>query len=674
MVNYYNNYLKDLATVCEPLHRLMRKAIDWKWSNDCQKAFEQIKQSLCEAPILVHFDPSKPILVQCDASPYGLGIVLSHTMENGEEKPVCYASRTLSNAERNYGHVEKEGLSLVYAVTRFHQYLYGMKFLMFTDHKPLLGLFSETSALPCRAACRVLRWAILLSGYNYELKYRPGDANGNADCLSRLPLPARNGELSQKIASIALMDLVRSPVTEKEVRFKTRTDSVLSLVMRLVLEGRSQVDCENESLKPYLSRLSELSSEAGCLLWGDRVVIPSALREKVLKELHEVHPGVSRMKSLARSYVWWPNMDLEIEYLVKDCETCQQNQRCPAKSLPHHWEYLTGPWERIHIDHAGPTKGKIFLVVVDAHSKWVEVNTVRSTDSKNAVDVLRRLFAMHGLPRVLVSDNGTGFVSDEFERFLIENGIKHMVSAPYHPASNGQAERMVWTLKEALKNLKEGDTETQLCKFLFKYRITPHSATGVSPAELLVGRRLRSALSLLRPERVVSLREKQYGSMGTKKTRSFAVDEPVLIKNYGSGPEWIPGVVADVKGSVNYRVLTGDGRLIHRHVDQVQPRRAMIEGTDGVQQSDSGLPVGPESLLAERALENSVAPSAEEFSRVNEGSDAVVESSAESVIESDTVRRSSESVQGAASPSLSIPSAAAGRPQRENCQKPARYR
>ena len=322
------------------------------------------------------------------------------------------------------------------------------------------------------------------------------------------------------------------------------------------------------------------------------------------------------------------------------------DQRCPAKSLPHHWEYPTGPWERIHIDHAGPTKGKIFLVVVDAHSKWVEVNTVRSTDSKNAVDVLRRLFAMHGLPRVLVSDNGTGFVSDEFERFLIENGIKHMVSAPYHPASNGQAERMVRTLKEALKNLKEGDTETQLCKFLFKYRITPHSATGVSPAELLVGRRLRSALSLLRPERVVSLREKQYGSMGTKKTRSFAVDEPVLIKNYGSGPEWIPGVVADVKGSVNYRVLTGDGRLIHRHVDQVQPRRAMIEGTDGVQQSDSGLPVNPESLLAERALENSVAPSAEEFSRVNEGSDAVVESSAESVIESDTVRRSGECRRG----------------------------
>jgi hypothetical protein len=207
------------------------------------------------------------------------------------------------------------------------------------------------------------------------------------------------------------------------------------------------------------------------------VVIPSVLREKVLKELHEVHPGVSRMKALARSYVWWPNMDLEIEYLVKDCETCQQNQRCPAKSLPHHWEYPTGPWERIHIDHAGPTKGKTFLVVVDAHSKWVEVNTVRSTDSRNAVDVLRRLFATHGLPRVLVSDNGKGFVSDEFEKFLIENGIKHMVSAPYHPASNGQAERMVRTLKEALKNLKDGDTETQLCKFLFKYRITPHSAT-----------------------------------------------------------------------------------------------------------------------------------------------------------------------------------------------------
>ena len=107
---------------------------------------------------------------------------------------------------------------------------------------------------------------------------------------------------------------------------------------------------------------------------------------------------MSRMKALARSYVWWPNMDVEIEHMVKDCTVCQQHQRNPAKSPAHPWEYPAAPWERIHIDHAGPTQGKTFLVVVDSHSKWIEVDVVKSTDAKSTIAVLRRLFATHALP------------------------------------------------------------------------------------------------------------------------------------------------------------------------------------------------------------------------------------------------------------------------------------
>ena len=154
---------------------------------------------LCSAPLLSHFDPVKPILVQVDASPFGLGAILSHVEEDGRESPVYYASRTLSAAERNYPQIEKEGLALVYAVKKFHQFLYGNKFYLFTDHKPLLGLFSETASLPARSASRVLRWAVMLSGYNYELKYRPGLQNGNADMLSRLPMMSKNGDFSERV-------------------------------------------------------------------------------------------------------------------------------------------------------------------------------------------------------------------------------------------------------------------------------------------------------------------------------------------------------------------------------------------------------------------------------------------------------------------------------------------
>ena len=350
MMNYYHSYLPRLATATEPLHRLLRKETEWNWDKDCASSFASVKELLCSAPLLTHFDPTLPIVVHCDASPYGLGAILSHLMSDGTEKPVSYASRTLSVAERNYAHIEKEGLALVFAVKKFHQFLFGHRFLLYTDHKPILGLFAENRELPTRAASRVLRWALLLAAYDYELKYRPGSSNGNADGLSRLPVDARSGDISQTVVSVNLMELVSSPVTEKEVRAATRTDAELGVVLNRTLEEWNGP--VSPQLKPYSLRADELTTEGGVLLWGSRVIIPKVLRHKVLAELHEVHPGVSRMKSLARSYVWWPGIGGEIEELVRHCDTCQKNHRKPTSAPVHPWERPSSPWERLHIDHA----------------------------------------------------------------------------------------------------------------------------------------------------------------------------------------------------------------------------------------------------------------------------------------------------------------------------------
>ena len=390
MVNYYNMYLPKLATVTEPLHQLLRKNVSWVWSDECQVSFDKVKEMLCSAPLLSHFDPVKPILVQVDASPFGLGAILSHVEEDGRESPVYYASRTLSAAERNYPQIEKEGLALVYAVKKFHQFLYGNKFYLFTDHKPLLGLFSETASLPARSASRVLRWAVMLSGYNYELKYRPGLQNGNADMLSRLPMMSKNGDFSERVVSVGMMELVKAPVTEKEVRLETRGDAELAVVLGRVLNGGCLKEEERLVLKPYLTRMSELTTERGCVLWGNRVIIPRNLRKQVLEELHEVHPGMVRMKALARSYVWWPGLDKEIEELVECCGTCQRHQGNPNAAPIHPWEKPSGPWQRVHIDHAGPVDGKTYLIAVDSYSKWIEVEVVKSTDATNSAKVLRK--------------------------------------------------------------------------------------------------------------------------------------------------------------------------------------------------------------------------------------------------------------------------------------------
>lgn len=207
---------------------------------------------------------------------------------------------------------------------------------------------------------------------------------------------------------------------------------------RLVQEGWETSN--DEQLRPYQNRKEELSVQDSCVMWGSRVIIPQVGHEKVLDILHDGHPGTSRMKQLARSSVWWPKIDAQIEQKVKHCEQCALQQRSPASVPLHPWEWPNRPWSRIHIDYAGPLLGKMFLVVIDAHSKWMDVLPVPSATTCSTISVLRTVFATHGLPDILVSDNGAEFTSGEFGVFLKRNGIRHLTSAPYHPATNGLAE------------------------------------------------------------------------------------------------------------------------------------------------------------------------------------------------------------------------------------------
>ena len=253
--------------------------------------------------------------------------------------------------------------------------------------------------------------------------------------------------------------------------------------------------------KPYYELRNELTVHQGCILWGMRVVIPNKLQDRVLEELHDGHLGVVKMKALARSYVWWPNISGQLEELAKACSGCQHNQKMPTIAPLHSWEWATTPWQCIHIDYAGPFQNSMFLVVVDAHSKWPEVVPVSSTTSSSTIEVLRDLFARFGIPEQIVSDNGAQFVSEEFQAFARSNGIRHLTSAPYHPAANGLAERAVQTFKQALHSMHQSSkpVKEKLAKFLIAYRNTPHSTTGVSPAQLLLGRPLRTRLDLVKP-------------------------------------------------------------------------------------------------------------------------------------------------------------------------------
>ena len=450
LVNYYGKFIPNLATTLHPLNQLLHRDHRWKWSKECEAAFQAAKEGVASSSVLVHYNPSLPLRMAGDASAYGVGAVISHVMPDGSERPIAFASRTLSASEKNYSQIEKEALSLVFGVKRFQNYLYGRPFTLVTDHKPLLTILGSKKGIPTLAAARLQRWAIILSAYQYQIEFKPTNAHSNADGLSRLPLKEQSAEGMSSEPSLFNISQIQSlPVTSTQLRQASITDRILSKVMTFTRRGWP--DNVTEPLRPYWRRRHELTIEDDCLLWGSRVVVPQKLRVKLLEELHRDHSGMSRMKSVARSYIWWPGLDEEIERLVRGCQSCQAVKNAPPAAALHPWSWPTQPWRRVHLDFAGPVEGSMLLLAVDAHSKWPEIQLMSSTTAVKTIEVLRTMFARYGLPEQIVTDNGPQFVATEFKTFMKENGVRHIRSAPYHPASNGQVERLVQTYKQALK-------------------------------------------------------------------------------------------------------------------------------------------------------------------------------------------------------------------------------
>ncbi|XP_061904359.1 uncharacterized protein K02A2.6-like [Entelurus aequoreus] len=364
----------------------------------------------------------------------------------------------------------------------------------------------------------------------------------------------------------------KAPVSAVQIKKVTRNDPELSEVMDIVVKGRPAGDTVR--LKPYMGRRLELSVQSGCLLWGRRVIIPLSLREKMLQQLHAGHSGIVKMKEIARSYFWWPGMDKQIEEMATSCSACHKTRNNPPLAPLHPWEYPQEPWQRVHIDFAGPVEDRMFLVAIDAHSKWPEVAIMRSTTTERTIERLGEMFCRIGSPVQLVSDNGPQLVSHEMSAFLQANGVQHVTSAPYHPATNGLAERFVQTLKRALKASQgQGTLHQRLHTFLLNYRNTPHSTTKASPASLMFKRDLRTTFDLLKPsavkdtvrgqqEKQIQRRERQ------AKNRVFTAGETVLARNYSGEPKWVPATILAQTGPVSYSVQTGDS-VWRRHADQL---------------------------------------------------------------------------------------------------------
>ena len=258
LVNYHSKFLPQLATILAPLYSLLRRNNKWHWRNKQQSAFNTAKDQLSSAKLFVHYDPDRELQLSCDASPYGIGAALSQITPDKEEKPIAFASRSLAPAEQKYSQLDKEGLSIIFGVRKFHQYLFGRKFTIQSDHRPLQHIFGETRPVPHMASARLQRWALTLGAYNYSICYKPGSSHNNADMLSRLPLPVSPQDIPLPGETILLLEqLQSSPITAAQIRKWTNQDPVLSRVRNYVLQGWQR--SPNDQTEPYYLCKDELS-------------------------------------------------------------------------------------------------------------------------------------------------------------------------------------------------------------------------------------------------------------------------------------------------------------------------------------------------------------------------------------------------------------------------------
>lgn len=521
-----------------------------------------VKREMQSDRFLVHYDPNLPLVLATDASPYGVGAVLSHQYADGTERPLQYASQTLTVTQQKYSQVDKEAYAIIFGIRKFYQYLYGRRFILVTDNKPVSQIFSETKGLPTLSAMRMQHYAAFLQSFDYSIRFRRSSEHCNADAMSRLPISASDPEMEVEESDVVEVNLIQTlPVTVDELGSATLADNNVKILMQGLRAGRVV-----EPKYRFGVSQEEFSLQKDCLMRGIRVYVPPSLRGKVLAELHSTHFGISRIKSLARSYCWWEGIDKDIERIVSDCKACQVTRSNPPIVSYHCWETPSEPFQRIHADYAGPFLGFYYLIIVDAYSKWPEVRIVNNMTTETTIRICREFFSSYGIPSVFVSDNGTQFTSSDFAKFLGSNGVVHKFSAPYHPATNGQAERFIQTMKSKLKamNCSTSQVHAELCSILLSYRKTVHPATGYSPSMMVYGRQIKSRLDLMIPS------DDPKGNEIEGKVREFQVGTRVLAREYVHENKWELGLIKQRFGKLHYLILLDDGRQWRRHIDQLR--------------------------------------------------------------------------------------------------------
>lgn len=533
LTSYYRKFIQDYAEIAKPLHALTEKGRDWYWTEECQVAFENLKEALVTAPILAYPSQDGRFILDTDASNVAIGAVLSQ-IQDGHERVLAYGSRILSSSERNYSVTKREALAVIYFVKHFHHYLYGRKFLLRTDHGSLRWLFNFK-----QIEGQIARWIQILGTYDFEIEHRPGRKHGNADAMSRLEssdlvevCDQRSVESSDShhLGALAQSDDEESvgvnPFAQENLRLAQLDDPILGLLLKAK---------ESDSPIPDWSLVAPMGStskmwwnswdllvvhegvlyrkweypEVGGSYW--RVAVPSNLIPEVLKQLHSNitsgHFAYDRTWKRARtSKFYWPGMRKSVQDYCAKCFTCDKARNpTPRPRSALQQERVGVPLERMAADILSmpeTERGNRYLLVVgDYFTKWTEAIPLMDQEAETIAQAfMDRIFSVVGIPKIIHTDQGKNFDSILFKELCRMLGIEKTRTTAFRPQSDGMIERMNRTIIAMLKSFAT-DCQLQwdmyISGLMLAYRSSVHSSTGQTPNLMMFGREFNMPVDLM---------------------------------------------------------------------------------------------------------------------------------------------------------------------------------
>ena len=575
MVNFLRPFIPNLSEMTASLRELLKEKVCFQWLEMHTKALNEIKSKITTAPVLANFDVNKEITIQADASQSGLGCCLLQ-----ENRPISFASRSLSNSEKNFAQIEKELLSIVFATTKFHNYIYGRNINVITDHKPLINLLKKN--ISDIASSRLKRLKIRLLKYNLNVSYTPGKYMFIADLLSRSYLndnqDITDEWINEEVHAIS-MSLNITESKKREFQVATANDETLKIIQNYYVNGWPKTkDQVPDSIKFYFKLQEDIVCEDGLLFFKYRLIVPLTLRKYILALLHESHFGIQKTKARAREIVYWPGLSMDIENLISKCTICERYQNSNVKQPLLVHDIPDIPFNKLACDIL-TFKNRDYLVVQDYYSKWLEIIRIKRKNTEEIISKFKSLFSIHGIPKQIISDN-MPFNSYHMKKFSQTWNFEIVTSSPRYPKSNGQAERAVQTAKNNLKKCFDNRSDMELA--LLEYRNTPIAGLSLSPCQILFNRRTRTKLpihsNLLKPQiskdtltkvEINQKRYKYYHDRHVKVRDEFREGQNVLIKKEKI---WEPGKVLNKsKTPRSYIVLDEQGQQLRRNEIHLKP-------------------------------------------------------------------------------------------------------